>query len=212
LYHLTGQNDLVVGIPSAGQVAHLTAGQVIGYCINLLPIRSRLSGDMAFTDYLDSLKGTLANAYDHQDYPYSKLLKKLNLSYSSDRSPLVETLFNLDRSGETPDFYGMKVEYATNHNHSSKFDTSFFVTETEAGLTLECEYNTDLFDRQTTRVWMEHYETILRAIADRPTIRIDEVRALLRAAEQQQQDAEMQELKETQVKKLSSIKRQVVYR
>jgi hypothetical protein len=58
---------------------------------------------------------------------------------------------------------------------------------------------------------MEHYETILRTIAERPAIGIDEVRALLRAAEQQRQDTEMQELKETQVKKLSSIKRQVVY-
>ena len=98
-----------------------------------------------------------------------------------------------------------------NHNHSSKFDVTFDVTETETGLLLDCEYNTDLFDRRTTRLWMEHYETILRTIAERPGIRLDEMRALLRAAELQRQDTEMQELTEAKAKKLSSIKRQVVY-
>jgi len=210
LYHLTGQNDLVVGIPSAGQTS-TDAGYLIGYCVNLLPIRSRLAGDMAFTGYLASLKDTMANAYDHQDYPYSKLLKVLNLSHAPGRSPLVEAVFNLDRSGPSPDFYGLKVEVAANHNHGSKFDVTFDVTETETGLVLDCEYNTDLFARQTTRLWMEHYETILRTIAEQPAMRLDELRALLRAAEQQRQDIELQELKKAQVEKLSSIKRKVVY-
>jgi non-ribosomal peptide synthetase component F len=123
----------------------------------------------------------------------------------------VEAVFNLDRSGPSPDFYGLKVEVAANHNHGSKFDLTFDVTETETGLLLDCEYNTDLFTRQTTRLWMEHYETILRTIAEQPAIRLDEVRALLRAAEQQRQDVELQELKKAQVEKFSSIKRQAVY-
>jgi glutamate-1-semialdehyde aminotransferase/acyl carrier protein len=210
LHHLTGQNDLIVGIPSAGQTS-TDAGYLIGYCVNLLPIRSRLAGDMAFIDYLSSLKDTMANAYDHQNYPYSKLLKKLNLSHDPGRSPLVEAVFNLDHSGPSPDFHGLRVEVVPNHNHSSKFDITFDVTETETGLFLDCEYNTDLFDRRTTRLWMEHYETILRTIAERPGIRLDEMRALLRTAEQQRQDVEMQELTEAKAKKLSSIKRQVVY-
>ena len=210
LFHLTGQNDLVVGIPSAGQTS-TDAGYLIGYCVNLLPIRSRLACDMTFTEYLASLKDTMANAYDHQNYPYSKLLKTLNLTHSPGRSPLVEAVFNLDRSGPSPDFYGLKVEVAANHNHGSKFDLTFDVTETETGLLLDCEYNTDLFTRQTTRLWMEHYETILRTIAEQPAIRLDEVRALLRAAEQQRQEVELQELKKAQVEKFSSIKRQAVY-
>jgi glutamate-1-semialdehyde aminotransferase/acyl carrier protein len=209
LHHLTGQNDLVVGIPSAGQTS-TDAGYLIGYCVNLLPLRSRLGGDMAFTEYLASLKDTMADAYDHQDYPYSKLLKKLNLSHAPGRSPLVEAVFNLDRSGPDPSFYGLQVEVAGNHNHASKFDVTFDVTETETGLVLDCEYNTDLFDRHTTRLWMEHYESILRAIAERPAIRLDEMRALLQAAERQQQDTQVRELREAQVKKLSSSKRQVV--
>lgn len=210
LHHLTGQSDLIVGMPSAGQTS-TDAGYLIGYCVNLLPIRSRPSGDMTFTEYLASLKDTMADAYDHQSYPYSKLLKLLNLSPVPGRSPLVEAVFNLDRSGPNPEFHGLKVEVAANHNHSSKFDITFDVTETETGLVLDCEYNTDLFARQTTRQWMDHYETILRTIVAQPAIRLDEVSALLRATEQQRQDIELQELKKTQVEKLGSIKRQVVY-
>jgi glutamate-1-semialdehyde aminotransferase len=210
LRHLTGQNDLVVGVPSAGQISP-ESGYLIGYCVNLLPLRSRMTNEQTFTQYLASLKDVLADAYDYQDYPYSKLLKKLNLTRAPGRSPLVEAVFNLDRSGPRPDFFGLEVEVAGNHNHSSKFDVTFDVTETETGLVLDCEYNTDLFDRLTTRVWMEHYETILHTIAHQPDITLDELGETLRSAERQQQDTQRLELKATRMKKISSIRRKVVH-
>ena len=36
-----------------------------------------------------------------------------------------------------------------------KFDLSLDVMDTDAGLILDCEYNTDLFDGRKTRLWME---------------------------------------------------------
>ncbi|HEX8128486.1 MAG TPA: aminotransferase class III-fold pyridoxal phosphate-dependent enzyme [Pyrinomonadaceae bacterium] len=210
LHHLTDQRDLVVGIPSAGQISP-DGGYLIGYCVNLLPLRSQVEDGMTFTGYLNTLKGVLADAYDYQDYPFSKLLKRLNLPREPGRSPLVEVVFNLDRAGASPNFYGLEVEVAPNHNHSSKFDLTFDVTETPAGLTLDCEYALDLFERETARLWMEHYETILSRIAAHPDITIDELRDELRTAEQHRRAAERQELEQVQLKKISKMKRKAVH-
>ncbi|HJR08154.1 MAG TPA: aminotransferase class III-fold pyridoxal phosphate-dependent enzyme [Pyrinomonadaceae bacterium] len=211
LHHLTDQSDLVVGIPSAGQITP-DGGYLIGYCVNLLPLRSRVEDKMTFSGYLNSLKGVLADAYDYQDYPFSKLLKRLNLPRAPGRSPLVEAVFNLDRAGASPNFYGLDVEVVPNHNHSSKFDITFDVTETQTHLTLDCEYAVALFERETARLWMEHYETILHAVVARPEITIEEVRARLRAATEEKQAAQRQELEQVQLKKISTMRRKAVHR
>ncbi|MDQ1610286.1 MAG: hypothetical protein QOG00_217 [Pyrinomonadaceae bacterium] len=211
LHHLTDQRDLVVGIPSAGQITP-DGGYLIGYCVNLLPLRSRIEDGMTFSGYLNSLKGVLADAYDYQDYPFSKLLKRLNLPRVPGRSPLVEAVFNLDRAGASPNFHGLDVEVVPNHNHSSKFDLTFDVTETQTNLTLDCEYAVSLFERETARLWMQHYETILRAVVARPEITIAELRAELRAATENKQAAQRQELEQVQLKKISTMRRKAVQR
>jgi glutamate-1-semialdehyde-2,1-aminomutase len=209
LHHLTDQSEIVVGIPSAGQVSP-AAGTLIGYCVNLLPLRSRLDDDQSFSEYLRSLKSVLADAYEHQDYPFSTLLKKLNLSREPGRSPLVEAVFNLDRAGAKPDFFGLEVEVVPNHNHSSKFDLTFDVTEEESGGTLDCEYNVALFEPRTARLWMEQYVNVLREIEARPRATIGELRASLRAAEQKRRDAERQEMERFRLSKISTMRRRAV--
>jgi glutamate-1-semialdehyde-2,1-aminomutase len=209
LHHLTDQTEIVVGIPSAGQVSP-GAGPLIGYCVNLLPLRSRLDDAQTFSEYLRSLKGVLADAYEHQDYPFSTLLKKLNPSREPGRSPLVEAVFNLDRAGAKPDFSGLEVEVVPNHNHSSKFDLTFDVTEEERGGALDCEYNVALFEPQTARLWMELYETLLREIEARPGATIGELREGLRAAERERRDAQRQEMERFRLGKAGAMKRRAV--
>ena len=41
-----------------------------------------------------TLKKTILAAYDHQDYPFARLLNKLN---RQKEYPLITTIFNLDR-------------------------------------------------------------------------------------------------------------------
>jgi len=209
LHHLTDQGEIVVGVPSAGQVSP-GAGPLVGYCVNLLPLRSRFDDGQRFTDYLRSLKAVLADAYEHQGYPLNRLLKKLNTPRESGRSPLVEAVFNLDRAGAKPDFFGLEVEVAPNHNLSSKFDLTFEVTEEEGGATLDCEYNVALFEPQTARLWMEQYETTLGEIESRPDSTVGELRAALREAEQRRSAAQRQELERFRLSRIGSMRRKAV--
>ena len=90
LHRLTGQDDLVVGIHSAGQSSLAGAGNLIGHCISLLPLRSQIARDQTFEDYLSALRSQMLDAFEHQSYPFSKLIKQLQRQRDPSRSPLIE--------------------------------------------------------------------------------------------------------------------------
>jgi non-ribosomal peptide synthetase component F len=85
---------------------------IVGYCANLLPIRSSLVGSDAFSDYLTKIRRVLFDAYEHQDYPFSKLLDQLNLRTDPSRSPLVTAAFNLDRPTAVPKMFGLELSWS----------------------------------------------------------------------------------------------------
>jgi hypothetical protein len=209
LHHLTDQNDIIVGIPAAGQL-NAEAHNLVGYCVNLLPLRSQVTAETKFVEYLKTLKQIMADAYDYQDYPYGKLLKKLNVKRDPSRSPLVEAVFNVDQSASGRKFFDLDLEVKPNHNLSSKFDLTMDVTEGPGELVLDCEYNTNLFSEGAARLWMVQYESVLNIVAARPDISIGEVREALREVERQDRENRARQLHDTQLSKFNSIKRRAV--
>jgi len=78
LHRLSGQDDILTGVPVAGR--SLTGGdKVVGYCTHLLPIRSRIIWEQTFSEYLKTFRSVLLHGYQHQDYPFAELMEKLNL-------------------------------------------------------------------------------------------------------------------------------------
>lgn len=209
LHHLTDQEDLIVGTPAAGQ---LTAERLnlVGYCVNLLPLRSRVADEMTFAEYLGALKAVLAGAYDHRQYPYGKLLNRLNLPRAPGRSPLVEVVFNVDRGAASRKFFDLEMEVGLNHNSSSKFDLTMDVTDGDDRLALACEYNTALFSGETARQWMEHYESVLRAAAADPHARLGDVREALREDERRRRGDRHRQLQHSQLKRFQTAKRRTL--
>src|SRR5690606_34638409 len=56
LYRMTRQTDIVTGMPVAGQLESLEYGNLIGHCVNMLPIRTTIDGQMPFVRYLEKRK------------------------------------------------------------------------------------------------------------------------------------------------------------
>ncbi|HEY0603024.1 MAG TPA: amino acid adenylation domain-containing protein [Herpetosiphonaceae bacterium] len=189
LHRLTGQNDLVVGVPAAGQLP-MGHTYFIGYCINILSLRSTIAEGDRFTGYLRAVRRMLLEAYEYQHYAFGKLVKQLNLGRDLSRSPLVSVLFNWEKGradssgGSGLEMFGLEAEIVPSLSGFSAFDMSINVIDTDTDLVLQCDYNTDLFDAETIQRWLRHYETLLQAIADDPQRRLMEL-PLLSSAEQQ---------------------------
>ncbi|MCA9212304.1 MAG: amino acid adenylation domain-containing protein [Planctomycetales bacterium] len=182
LARLSGQNDIVVTIPTAGQT--MVDNQcLVGHCVNLLPIRSQVDLSKPFTSFLSDTSGRVFDAFEHLQCTLGKIVRNLNIPRDPSRMPLVEVNFNLDRDGAGLKFDGLELEIAQTVKEASTFDIFFNLNETREGLELYLDYNRDLFDESTIRRWVEHYETLLQSIASDPSAAMDELPLL--TAEQQ---------------------------
>lgn len=169
LARLSGQDDLVVGIASAGQPV-ASRPELVGHCVNTLPIRLHPSPELPFTEFLEATRGNTLDAFEHQGMGIGRLLERLAIRREPNRPPLVSVMFNLDRalSPSALAFGGLDVELETIPRRAENFELFINIVEANNGLSLECQYNTDLFDGATVRRWLASYEELLRSAAAAP--------------------------------------------
>jgi amino acid adenylation domain-containing protein len=172
LYRITGQTDLVIGLGVAGQAI---SGQncLVGHCVNLLPVRSRLEPGSSFQQNLAAVKKSVLDAFEHNQSTIGSILQQIKVPRSPDRPPLVEVIFNIDRDPGAVEFEGLKFECERNPKRALHFDLFFNFVEGPHSLYLECDYNTDLFDASTIKRWLGHLQTLLESIVGAPTQAID---------------------------------------
>jgi len=164
LHRLSGQTELIVGIPTLGRNQQ-GSDKLVGYCTHLLAIRSELAGTgQRFSHYLATVRAKLLAAYQHQDYPYAQLLKKLDVHSDGSHLPLVSVIFNLDQPGAVPPMQGLQVDWVPQPVQYTAFDLTFNLTEVGETAILECDYNCDIFKPETIQRWLGHFLTLLQGI------------------------------------------------
>jgi glutamate-1-semialdehyde aminotransferase len=176
LARLSGQDDVVVGTPSAGQAATPGAGELVGYAINVLPVRARVDVDAPFLDHAKRVRRTVLQAVQHQHFSVPRLVKQLLRTRDPGRPPLYPVMMNLDRgAGDTP-LGDLTATFESNFAGGCKVDLRFAMTEIGDGLVLDCEYATDLYDEATVRRWLASFERLLEEVAAHPALPVGDLR------------------------------------
>ncbi len=183
LFRLTGCEDLVVGISAAGQAAS-GRDDLVGHCVNLLPLRFQVDGSRCFGELARSLKHSVLDALDHQRCTFGTVVRKLELPRDPSRVPLVSLNFNLDPTMRGVEFEGLRVEVGSNPRSFENFDLFWNVVDGGRTLTVECTYNTDLFDDATVRRRLDEFQCLLAGIVAEPERPLAEL-PLLPPAERQ---------------------------
>ena len=175
LARLSGQDDIVVGIPSAGQSTLTGAENLVGHCVNFLPLRVRVDRSLPFDEMLAVTRRAVLDAYEHRDYTYGTVVRKLHLPRDPSHLPLCDVQFNLERLGSNLAFPGLSVEVAANAKAFVNFDLFMNVVESPDGLLIDCDYNTDLFDETTVIRWLGHFETLLTSFVSGANLPVSEM-------------------------------------
>jgi len=175
MYRLTSQNDIVIGLPTAGQSAtgHYA---LVGHCVNLLPLRSYHEGEQSFIEYLKQRKSKVLNDYDHQQFTFGSLLKKLNIQRDPSRMPLVPVIFNIDMGlDDGVGFYELRHKLVYNPREYENFEIFLNASGSEQALTLEWSYNTQLFKPSSIKRMMDDFEFLLEAIVQNPQVHVKDI-------------------------------------
>ena len=174
LHRISGQNDILLGFPVSGRPLQGN-DRLVGYCTHIAPYRSILSAGITFIDYLAATRATLLETYQHQDYPFARLLQRLQLRHDASRSPLVNVTFNLDRPVTVPKMVGLEAGLFPQPISFTGFDMGVNIIMTGEELVVDCNYNSDLFNAETMATWLHCFTTLLDAIVVQPGARIQDL-------------------------------------
>jgi amino acid adenylation domain-containing protein len=181
LQRYTGQDDLVIGSPTANR-GQVEVEDLIGYFVNLMVIRADLSGDPDTRQLLARVGRTMSDAVAHGELPFERLVHALRPARDPSRPPFFQIAFAYQNAGDPLSLPGLEVREESLEPGTSRFDFSWNVTETAGGLELYVEYNTDLFDAETIAQHLRHYVRLLTGMLDDPTLPISRL-PMLDAAE-----------------------------
>jgi amino acid adenylation domain-containing protein len=175
LQRYTGDDDILVGVPIAGRNRAEIEG-LIGFFVNALVMRTDLSGDPSFRQFLRRVHETSLGAYAHQDLPFEKLVEVLNPKRDSSRSPMFQVMLSMLNTPMQPlQLPGLQHRRTMLDSGTAKFDITLYAIEEPTGLSFTCEYNSDLFHSDRIERMLGHLEVLLGSIVDDPDRRLSEL-------------------------------------
>ena len=135
LHRYSGQDDIVVGSPIANRNRSEVEG-LIGYFVNMLALRTDLSGDPSFLDLVRRVREVALSAYEHQDLPLEKVIEALRPPRDPSRTPLFQVMFVL-QNNQVPDLAhdeltldALDLDEGTG---TAKFDLTLAIAEADRG-------------------------------------------------------------------------------
>jgi amino acid adenylation domain-containing protein len=178
LYRYSGQRDILVGTPIANRNRAETES-LIGFFVNTLIFRTRLSEQMTFRELLGQVREVALEAYAHQDLPFEKLVEELQPERSLSHSPVFQVMFDLQNAPMRDlELHGLRLTPLPFDSLMAKFDLVMTVGETDGRLNGQLEYNTDLFDAATIERLGRHLERLLEAAVSKPDEQVSRLQLL----------------------------------
>jgi amino acid adenylation domain-containing protein len=185
LQRYTSQNDIAVGTPVADRPRR-ELHKMIGCFLNVVVLRTDLSGDPSFRELLRRVRTMALRAYAHQELPFERLVEELRPARLPGRQPLIQVMFTLlNDPTKGMALPGLKVAPIAVDCGAAHYDLTLTMTRTEAGLDGAFEYDSDLFDAATIDRMIGHFKVLLGAVVADPDRRLSDL-PLLTDAERQQ--------------------------
>ena len=179
LHRYTGQNDILVGFPKAGR--SLSTSRAVGYFVNQTVVRADFTENPRFIDLLKRVHKSVEEGAQHDWYPFSLLVQRLQPTRDLSRAPLVQAVFSWQQAprlipgkntgafvfGQADhiiDLDGLFIRSVHLSQSVAPFDLMMLASESPGGLAVTIEYAIDLFDAATITRMAECYHTLLGSI------------------------------------------------
>jgi glutamate-1-semialdehyde aminotransferase/acyl carrier protein len=156
----------VVGIPFANRATR-ELKQVVGSCVNLLPLLPFHGPSATFDDVLSHAKNSMAELFQHALFPYPEMCQHYQALTSAAHAAPVEITFNVEPIGQLPQFDARRPVLIAAVNDRIELDLMCNVFVLPAEITIELDYATDLFAEDAVYGLVNLYAKILENYAHR---------------------------------------------
>ena len=179
LRYLSGAADLVIGADIANRQRR-EFEPLIGFFINLVALRIKMDSDPSFSELLAQVREVTLGAYDHQDFPFEKLVETLR----PERSRLHAAIFQVKLVFHNVplmelDIPELRFEAIPLEPPRTELDLVLHVFEDHQKLRAGFEYRKGLFEAATVSKFAELLELLLQRVVAEPSIRLSTLMNLL---------------------------------
>jgi len=175
LHRYSGQDDVIVGSPTAGRDEEHTH-DLVGYLAGALVLRTSFAGDPTFAELLDRVSETCLDAYEHQDVPFEKLVLELQKGEQLTHAPLFQCVLTMeDTIPAELRLTGASLEPIDVSIPAMKFDLTLLFSEHERGLRLRLGFRTALFSGARAERALGHLRSLLEAATTNPERRLSDL-------------------------------------
>jgi len=183
LARLTGQQDFVIGTPTAGR-RHPAIENVIGMFVSTLPLRSQPRHTLRFNEFLAALSEVTLAAQDNQDYPFEELIALLDVPRNVDRNPLFDVFFSFQEAGllaRAPRAEGsaFDVQVDIPPARHAKFDLTLRVLDCTSHFSCAFEYRRALFEPSTMARFQAYFTRLAQQVLSNPELVLGELELVL---------------------------------
>lgn len=200
LYRYTGQEDIIVGSPTAGR-STAEAMKLMGYFVNAVAIRADLTGEPGYLQFLAHVRQTVLGAFAHQSYPFALLIERLHPAREIYPSQFFTVIFNwlkthtattknlealaLDEPGVHLPFGNEVLEAVPLKQAPAQFELELTMAEVDDEFRGTLKYDATLFQAAFIARMTEHFKTLLESIVAEPHQKISQLPMLTRSEQQQ---------------------------
>jgi non-ribosomal peptide synthetase component F len=186
IHKYTRQEDIIVGT-SALNRNRAEIEPLIGLFVNMLPMRTDLSGNPRFNELLGRVKEVALGAYAHQDLPFEKLVEEIQPERKTGQLPLFNMVFGvLNATQKEIRLNDLKISPVSEVQETARLDLSLWIAESAESLRAGWTYSTDLFEEEAIIRMHGHFEALLSSIVARPDAPLDELEMLSEVERAQQ--------------------------
>jgi amino acid adenylation domain-containing protein len=137
--------DVAFATPVAGR-EHRELQPLVGFFVNTLAMRHQVDETCSVGEWLAQVKRTTLDAFAHQALPFDQLIEAVRPARSLSHAPLLQIMLSYQRrEGDGLRLPGLDVRPWPLPQAGSKFELSLDALDSDDGIELSLEYNTELF-------------------------------------------------------------------
>ncbi|MBL8290096.1 MAG: amino acid adenylation domain-containing protein [Rubrivivax sp.] len=160
--------SLLLGVPVRGRISQQLE-PVMGFFNNLLPMPVNVRLDASLPAWLAEVKGELVQAFANADVPFEQLANEPEFVALNQAAGLYQSLFSFQDARERPRRWGpLSHSSVLVMQKGATEDFGLWLMEVPGGLEGGINYNADLFDAATARIFRERLLGLLRRAVDEP--------------------------------------------
>jgi amino acid adenylation domain-containing protein len=186
LHCYSGEDNIALAYPVANR-NRFGVADTVGFFVNTLLLTSDFSDNPTFRELLRRVRNSLLDNYENQDVPFEQVMEAALSARPDGKRPPIQIMFVLQEDplqGVTAP--GLSLRWREMGNGTSKLDLIVMIEESSTGLEVVAEYNPELFDAETIRTLLQHFQTLLEAVIEAPDTEVGAV-PLLSEAERHRQ-------------------------